>query len=225
MGINIGILLGFSSGLIFRGVSDDPAWRYMFALGAILPTIMFFLSQCIMPESPRWLVSKGREDEAMLVLKQIYPDEYPVETIVEDIRNTSQKEIEAQKEINWITLLFHPTPAFRRMIWVGVGIAVAQQIVGIEAIGYYLVFILEDAGLEDRNSQYLVLIYLGLLKTIYIYASGRFFDKFGRRIFIFVSLGGTFRYCCMVLFALCNLEKSDIFRNVKYANYVLTYAQ
>jgi MFS family permease len=72
--LNIGILLGFSSGLIFGSVSDDMAWRCMFALGGLMPVLVIILSRLIMTESPRWLVNKGRDEEAGEVLQKIYGD-------------------------------------------------------------------------------------------------------------------------------------------------------
>jgi MFS family permease len=72
--LNVGIVFGFSSGLIFGNLEDSVSWRYMFAMGAILPIVMIFLALCVMPESPRWLVSKGRDDKAIKILQQIYGD-------------------------------------------------------------------------------------------------------------------------------------------------------
>ena len=56
----------------------------MFAMGAILPAIMIFLVLLVMPESPRWLVSKGREEKAKGVLSQLYPPGYNVDLVVHD---------------------------------------------------------------------------------------------------------------------------------------------
>ena len=71
--INVGIVLGFTSGAVFFQVDEQTAWRYMFGMGAILPMIMIFLATFVMPESPRWLVSKGREVEARQILEKVYP--------------------------------------------------------------------------------------------------------------------------------------------------------
>jgi MFS family permease len=70
---NVGIVLGFSSGLIFTNLPENIAWRCMFGLGGILPLVMIFLAKCVMPESPRWLLQKGRKEEARAVLEKIYP--------------------------------------------------------------------------------------------------------------------------------------------------------
>ena len=61
------------AGLFFYKSNDGTAWRGMFGLGIILPAIMILLACFVMPESPRWLASKGRDDEARGVLRQVYP--------------------------------------------------------------------------------------------------------------------------------------------------------
>ena len=73
MALNVGIVLGFFSGLLFYNMDDEVEWRVMFLCGAILPVIMIVLVCTIMPESPRWLVDKGQDQEAKIILQQIYP--------------------------------------------------------------------------------------------------------------------------------------------------------
>ncbi len=74
MAINVGIVFGFLSGLIFYNVDESIEWRLMFGMGAILPVIMIIVSEFVMAESPRWLVSKGRHEEAKIILQKIYPE-------------------------------------------------------------------------------------------------------------------------------------------------------
>lgn len=71
--INLGIIFGFSSLLIFSPVADGTQWRIMIVTGAILPCVMIYLANNIMPESPRWLVAQGKMVEAKEVLAQLYP--------------------------------------------------------------------------------------------------------------------------------------------------------
>eukprot|EP00562_Extubocellulus_spinifer_P006675 CAMPEP_0178533400 /NCGR_PEP_ID=MMETSP0696-20121128/34470_1 /TAXON_ID=265572 /ORGANISM="Extubocellulus spinifer, Strain CCMP396" /LENGTH=539 /DNA_ID=CAMNT_0020165427 /DNA_START=231 /DNA_END=1850 /DNA_ORIENTATION=- len=187
--LNVGIVLGFASGAIFYSLPSDTAWRYMFALGAILPTIMIFLAIFVMPESPRWLVSKGKEEEAKDVLQKLYPGGYNVDHIVYEIKESIEREVAAEKSLGWDMILF-PTPAFRRMLFVGIGSAISQQACGVDALQYFLVFIVNESGIESRGAQTTVLIILGLIKLFFIFIGGYFFDRKGRRPMFFISLLG-----------------------------------
>jgi MFS family permease len=112
-----------------------------------------------------------------------------VDLVVDDIKEAIQRDTEAEKAVGW-GVIWHPTPAFKRMLWVGIGAAVAQQAVGIDAIQYFLLDILEKSGVESQSSQTLILIFLGLVKLFFVYVGGKLFDRRGRRPLIFVSLIG-----------------------------------
>ena len=188
---NVGIVFGFASGLFFYNVEPDIAWRLMFSMGLILPCLLIFFVFKIMPESPRWLISKGKEQEAKLVLEKVYPTGCDIDAITKDIKKGIETEFEAEKAVGW-DMIFFPTPAFRRMIIVGIGSAVSQQLVGIDAIQYFLDFILEEAGVEEGIGRTFVLIGLGVLKLLVIVYAGKAFDKNGRRPLFFISLLGMF---------------------------------
>lgn len=71
--LNVGLVFGFFSGIIFYNLNDNLEWRLMFAMGCILPVIMIILVQTVMPESPRFLVDKGRVEEGKEILRKLYP--------------------------------------------------------------------------------------------------------------------------------------------------------
>jgi sugar porter (SP) family MFS transporter len=187
--INLGIVLGFASGLIFASVDENVAWRWMFSLGAILPCFVIYFATFVMPESPRWLVANGRGEEAREVLKKVYPDGYDVGDIVTEIQDSIEKERIAEHAVGW-GIIFFPSPAFKRILSVGIGISVAQQAVGIDAIIYFMVFILNQSGIHSRNAQMWILLGLGLIKLGVIFIAGRLLDRTGRRPLVLISLLG-----------------------------------
>ena len=74
LAINFGILMGFTSLLVYAPIDDNLQWRIMISTGIIMPSIMLCLTWKVMPESPRWLVAKGRVDEARDVLTLLNPE-------------------------------------------------------------------------------------------------------------------------------------------------------
>ena len=189
IGINVGLVLGFCSGLIFYNVDDTLEWRLMFVMGCIMPLLMIVLAQFVMPESPRYLVSKGQTEEAKEILTKLHPEGYDVDPIVRDIQEALERERLAEKTVGW-HMIFFPTPAIRRMLIVGVGTAVAQQITGIDAIQYYLIDLLQESGISNDKEQLGLLVGLGVLKLAFIFVGSRLFDKRGRKPLFYVSLTG-----------------------------------
>jgi MFS family permease len=89
--LNVGIVLGFFSGIVFYNLDDSLQWRLMFVMGCIMPIIMIVLVQTVMPESPRFLVDKGQIEEAKEVLTKLYPEGKKKQT-KEESRNIVARE-------------------------------------------------------------------------------------------------------------------------------------
>jgi sugar porter (SP) family MFS transporter len=189
MAINVGIVLGFFSGIVFYEVEDGLEWRLMLSCGCILPVIVIILSRTVMVESPRYLVGKGLDGEAKEILRTIYPPGFDIDPIAQDIKEAIEREELAEQNVGWNVILF-PTPAIRRMLLVGIGTAIAQQAVGIDAIQYYLIDVLERSGIESDKAQLGVLMLLGVLKLVFVVLSSKLLDRRGRRPLLFISLIG-----------------------------------
>jgi SP family galactose:H+ symporter-like MFS transporter len=189
---NVGILLGFAAGALFeRGdwVSNDAAWRIMLANGMVMPIILMLLVATVMPESPRWLIASGYHEAASGLLQKCYAPGTDIEAIVADIATDLTLELEFSKTVSWATILCRPPPYLKRMLCVGVGVAVAQQLTGIESIQYYMLYILEASGIKSRNTQFTYLLAVGALKVFVIVIAGRLFDhpRLGRRPLLMAS--------------------------------------
>lgn len=209
MAINIGIVLGFISGLVFYEVDDNLEWRLMFGMGCILPAILIVVSQVVMAESPRWLVSKGRHEEAKAILRKIYPEEFDIDPIAQDIKDGLERDRIAKDAVGW-KMIFFPTPAITRMLVVGVGIAMAQQAVGIDAIQYYLLDVLQESGIQSQKAQLAILIILGVLKLIFVIVGSKLLDSRGRKKLLYISLAGMCGACVLISFSFVGKNQSAL---------------
>jgi MFS family permease len=113
--------------LIDYAFAGSQAWRWMFAIAVITATA-FGIGLMFIPDSPRWLAARGHVDRAQAVLKQIRP----AEQVQAELSNI-QKSVAKQKE-NWSELL---SPFLRPAMIVGVELAIAQQLTGINTVIYY----------------------------------------------------------------------------------------
>lgn len=138
-----GQLLAFTINAILGNVFADvqSIWRWMLAVAA-LPAVFLFFSMLRVPESPRWLVVKGKEDTALNVLRQIRDGEERPQRELNEIKQAISVETNLQKasfkDLN--------TPWFRRIVLIGIGIGICQQVTGVNSIMYYGTQILQDAG-------------------------------------------------------------------------------
>ncbi|WP_026534295.1 sugar porter family MFS transporter [Arthrobacter sp. H14] len=118
----------------------DVVWRYMLAV-ALLPAIALFIGMLRMPESPRWLMSQGRDDEAREVLLQVRSPER-AEAEMAEVHALAEEEKQSQTG-GWADL---GVPWIRRLIFIGIGLGIFQQLTGINSIMYYGTQLLERAG-------------------------------------------------------------------------------
>ena len=120
---------------------------------------------------------------------------YSVEEEILELVNQIQDSLEEEKLIEskagW-DVVFSSAPSIRRMVTVGVGVAIAQQICGIDGLQYYIVQILEDAGIEDEYEQAGWLIMIGVLKLFFIIFAMSRVDAWGRRSLMLISVTGEF---------------------------------
>jgi MFS transporter, SP family, major inositol transporter len=149
LAIVTGQLLAFVFNAVIGVVGSDVAgmWRIMFSVCA-LPAVALFVGMLRMPESPRWLVEKGRHAEALEILKTIRTPERAqaeldqVETVAEEEGELQESGLKAVLTNKWLV----------RIIVVGIGIAMTQQLTGINAIMYFGTSVLKESGMSEDQA-------------------------------------------------------------------------
>ncbi|GKQ41512.1 sugar porter family MFS transporter [Streptomyces sp. A012304] len=144
-----GQLLAFTSNAIIADVGGESGgvWRWMLVI-ATLPAVVLWFGMLVMPESPRWLASKTRFTEALEVLKQVRSQQR-AEAELAEVSALAVKE-EREKLGGWQDM--KSTPWLRKLMFVGFGIAIVQQITGVNTIMYYGTEILKDAGFTSDSA-------------------------------------------------------------------------
>ena len=173
LGVSVALLSNY---YILKTILDpDLNWRYMLGVG-FFPAAVYFLLLFLVPESPRWLVSKNRNDEALKVLKNVGGSEY-ARTELSSIQANLQKTKvpEAKKSIKE---LFKPEMRF--IMFIGIALAIFQQFSGINAVLYYAPMIFQNAG-SGTDAAFLMAIVVGLVFTVSTIISMFMIDRLGRK--------------------------------------------
>ncbi len=176
--IVMGILIAFFSNYLLVGVGVNN-WRWMFGVVAI-PSLLFFGLLFIVPESPRWLMKKGRPDEARDVLQKVGAAN--VELELDSISNSL-------KEARGTTKLFQKKYALA--IACGTLIGFFGQLTGINIIMYYAPMIFEKSG-SSVNSAMLEAVGVGITNLIFTILAMFFIDKIGRKPLLIIGIVGMF---------------------------------
>jgi sugar porter (SP) family MFS transporter len=169
--ITLGILAAYIVDWGFAGFSNN--WRWMFAV-AVVPGAALAIGMYFMPFSPRWLVEKGREDEAREVLTRYRDSDEDVEQEVQEIKDVAQSEVRVRDLV---------AKGVRRMLIVGIGLAVFQQIVGINTVIYYAPTILKFAG-QQNTGALTQSVFIGCTNVFFTIVAILLLDKLGRRFFL-----------------------------------------
>ena len=194
LAITAGIFLAY---LVDGWLSKSDAWRWMLGASAV-PGLLLFVVALAAPESPRWLMKMGRRSDAAVQLRKIRPgiDFKPrLDAIAVSLRQDAGR-------ASWAEV-FHRE--WRRPLLIGVGLAVFQQVTGINAIIYYADQIFASAGFVSQSSQTTVTTWaIGGVNVLATLIAIAFIDRLGRRKLLLAGLlgmgislsvvGGAFRF-------------------------------
>jgi major inositol transporter-like SP family MFS transporter len=162
----------------------DQVWRYMLSVAA-LPAIALFVGMLRVPESPRWLISKGRDEEALAVLRQIRAGDR-AEAEMAEVRLLA---VQGQEAARARLADLVAAPWLRRVLAVGVGLAVAQQLTGINSIMYYGTQVLQQSGFSQSGAL-VANVGAGVVAVAAMVVALRVVDRVGRRTMLIVGFAG-----------------------------------
>lgn len=205
--ITVGLLAAFLSDSVIADDTDSSCWRDMFYVG-VIPALILLIGMLFLPESPRWLLSKGRDVEALEVMEKIEDPaviEEEMGRMKEDIAQTSQEmsfaETFGQK---W---MFFP-------LMLAVLIMFFQQAVGINTVIYYGPSIFQKSGFGSGEAAVMAQVSVGVVNVLFTIASLFLIDKLGRRKLFFLGMAGMVVTLLMIACSFVYLE--DMGTNGRY---------
>lgn len=180
LAIVVGILLSLISNSMLLNIGENN-WRWMLFSGAI-PAVVFFLMLLFIRESPRWLVKKGRIDEARVIIETLSSHEIDTEQTIREI----QESIHFEDTGKQIRLFKKP---YRKIIFIGIFVGIFNQLTGIGVVFYYSSQIFRIAGFSADNSMTQSVL-LGATNLIFTLFAMSIIDKVGRKkLLLFGQMG------------------------------------
>lgn len=177
--IVIGILLTNLVNYSLRNTGED-AWRWMFGLG-VVPSTLFFLGGWWLPESPRWLIKAGKTQAAQRVLKKIGGDDF-----AESSLNTIRQSLSGDLRMSYAA-------AFRKgvlpAVLIGIGLAVFQQLCGINVVFNYTPKIFASIG-ASQDDQLLQTVFIGAINLVFTLLAMLLVDRLGRKPLMLIGAAG-----------------------------------
>ncbi|MYW63433.1 sugar porter family MFS transporter [Streptomyces sp. SID8379] len=194
-----GQLLAFSCNAVIArlGGESDGVWRWMLAV-ATLPALVLWLGMLVMPESPRWLAAHGRRDAALDVLRQVRP-EARARAEVDEVAVLAADDARARSGGRHDLM---STPWLRRLMLIGFGLAVVQQITGVNTIMYYGTQILTESGFTS-DAALTANIANGVISVLATFVGIWLLGRVPRRPMLMTGQLGTI--CCLLLIGVFSL--------------------
>lgn len=170
---------GVSTARFWGGID---AWRWMFLMQAI-PAAIFLVALFLIPESPRYLVSKGRTERAEEVLTSLFGPT-AARAKLQEIRATFSEDHRPR-----LSDIKSPTGGIRKIVWVGIMLAAFQQFVGINVIFYYGATLWQLAGFSESQSLAINIV-SGAVSIAACFGTIAVIDKIGRKPLLLIGSAG-----------------------------------
>lgn len=179
--IVLGILLAYLSNYIIQMIITDEkvAWRWMLGV-MLIPSVVFLLLLVTVPETPRWLMSRGRNKEAVEISRRLCSTRAESEEQIAEIR----EQLAADRTKGSLSDFF--SRRYSKVIIFAFIIAMCNQLSGINAILYYAPEVMKEAG-ASKDDAYLMSVAVGIMNLIATMAALTVIDKIGRRSLMIVG--------------------------------------
>lgn len=181
------IVIGLSSAYFVNyfilKIIQDPLinWRWMLGIEAI-PSVFYFILILFIPESPRWLVMKNKPDKAKLILQKVGGLAY-----AESEFNNIEISLRQHNMSKKVQVKEFFSKSMRPILVIGVGLAVFQQVSGINSVLYYAPMIFESAG-NGRDASFIQAIAIGMVFLSMTIVSMLIIDRFGRKPLLYMGV-------------------------------------
>lgn len=181
--ITIGILVSYISDYWLSNDADPESWRWMFLVG-FFPALILLIGMFFLPESPRWLISKGKWEQGKKVLNQVEEPE-----LVDQTLSALKDDLERDaKQVTDSRAIFQPW--LRPALLITIGIFFFQQFSGVNTIIYYSPMIFQMAGVVSNTESILPAIVIGAVNVAACLLSVFLLDKVGRRKLYMIGIAG-----------------------------------
>ncbi len=177
---------------------NQAAWRWMFWM-QVLPSSLFFVSLLFIPESPRYLVVRKRESDASTVLRQLYGDTEARNKLTEISASLAHDRHRPRLS----DLLDKVNGKIRPIVWVGIGLASFQQLVGINVVFYYGAVLWQAVGFSE-NDALLINVFSGALSIGACLIAVMLIDRIGRKPLLWIGSIGMAITLILVTVAFAN---------------------
>ncbi len=179
LAITVGILAAY---LVDYAFAESEAWRWMLGI-AVVPGAMLGIGMLTLPETPRWLAKKGRTEVALAVLRKIRG----VPNVEAEYREIEAALSAGEGRGRWKDIF---QPAVRPALMIGIGLAIFQQVTGINTVIYYAPTIIQSAGIPSASGAILATAGIGLVNVIMTIVAMWLIDRVGRRPLLLVGIAG-----------------------------------
>jgi len=194
LNIVVGISAAFFSNYLILTLGESGAawtealrlgewnWRWMLGIET-LPAVAYLFALSLVPESPRWLAMRGRDEEATKVLARVAGAD--AEAVLREVKESIAAEARLG-QTSWRALLH---PSLRLVMTIGIVVGILQQISGINAVFFYAPMIFEQSGI-GANAAFMQAALVGLVNLVFTVVAMAVIDRFGRRPLLIFGLSG-----------------------------------